>query len=221
MISRSLSFFFYKINGIAMSGIQYSQISNIAGVDEAGRGPLAGPVVAAAVILNPMMPITGLTDSKLLTEKKREKLFELIAAQCISYSIGYASVSEIDELNILQATLLAMRRAVAGLTVQPEAVWVDGNQDPKCALPTKLIVQGDLIIPAISAASIIAKVTRDRLMKQLDAECSGYGFAGHKGYGTKQHMLAIKNLGPSAHHRKTFSPVRELLQRSRVEIMLQ
>lgn len=212
MIWRSLSFFYYKINGIAMSGIQYSQIRKIAGVDEAGRGPLAGPVVAAAVILNPSVPIAGLTDSKLLTEKKRERLFELITTQCISYNIAYASVSEVDEFNILQATLLAMRRAVAGLSIQPEEIWVDGNQDPKCALPTKLIVQGDLIIPAISAASIIAKVTRDRLMKQLDGECPGYGFAEHKGYGTKQHVLAIKNLGPSVHHRKTFSPVRELLK---------
>lgn len=193
-----------------MSGTMYNQTKYIAGVDEAGRGPLAGPVVAAAVILNPTISIAGLTDSKLLTEKKREKLFELITTQCVSYSVAFATVSEIDELNILQATLLAMRRAVSGLAIQPEAVWVDGNQDPRCSLPTKLIVQGDLIIPAISAASIIAKVTRDRLMKQLDVEYSGYGFAGHKGYGTKQHVLAIKALGPTPHHRKTFSPIREI-----------
>lgn len=200
-----------------MSGIQYNQAKYLAGVDEAGRGPLAGPVVAAAVILNPKTSIAGLTDSKLLTEKKREKLFELITSQCVSYSVAFATVSEIDELNILQATLLAMRRAVAELSVKPDEVWVDGNQDPSCSLPTKLIVQGDLIIPAISAASIIAKVTRDRLMKQLDVECSGYGFSEHKGYGTKQHVLAIKELGPTLHHRKTFSPVRELL-RNRYEI---
>ncbi len=195
-----------------MSGIMYNQTKYLAGVDEAGRGPLAGPVVAAAVILNPAMSIVGLTDSKLLTEKKREQLFELITAQCVSYSVAFATVSEIDELNILQATLLAMRRAVSGLSIQPEEVWVDGNQDPKCSLPTKLIVQGDLIIPAISAASIIAKVTRDRLMKQLDEEYAGYGFSGHKGYGTKQHVLAIKALGPTPHHRKTFSPIREMLE---------
>jgi ribonuclease HII len=194
-----------------MSGITYNQAKYLAGVDEAGRGPLAGPVVAAAVILNPTVPIAGLTDSKLLTESKREKLFELITTQCVSYSVAFATVSEIDELNILQATLLAMRRAVSTLSIQPSEIWVDGNQDPKCSLPTKLIIQGDLIIPAISAASIIAKVTRDRLMKQLDVEYSGYGFAEHKGYGTKQHMAAIKKLGPSPYHRKTFSPVRELL----------
>ena len=191
-----------------MTGIMY----NHAGVDEAGRGPLAGPVVAAAVILNPAVPIAGLTDSKLLTEKKREQLFERITSQCISYSVAFATVSEIDELNILQATLLAMRRAVAELSVKPDEVWVDGNQDPSCSLPTKLIVQGDLIIPAISAASILAKVTRDRLMKQLDLEFSDYGFSRHKGYGTKQHILAIKELGPTPHHRKTFSPVRELFR---------
>lgn len=196
-----------------MSGIMYNQAKYLAGVDEAGRGPLAGPVVAAAVILNPAVPIAGLTDSKLLTEKKREQLFELITAQCVSYSVAFATVSEIDELNILQATLLAMRRAVSALAIQPEEVWVDGNQDPKCSLPTKLIVQGDLIIPAISAASIIAKVTRDRLMKQLDIDYSGYGFSEHKGYGTKQHILAIKELGPTPHHRRTFSPIREMLEK--------
>lgn len=196
-----------------MSRIRNNTTKCIAGVDEAGRGPLAGPVFAAAVILNPSLSIAGLTDSKLLTEKKREKLFELITTHCLSYSVAFATVSEIDALNILQATLLAMRRAVSGLAIQPDEVWIDGNQDPKCSLPTKLIVQGDLIIPAISAASIIAKVTRDRLMKELDVECSGYGFSGHKGYGTKQHILAIKNLGPSIYHRKTFSPIREILEK--------
>lgn len=183
----------------------------IAGVDEAGRGPLAGPVVAAAVILNPSHKIDGLTDSKLLTEKKREALFSEITETCISYAIAQASVAEIDEINILQATLLAMRRAVQQLTVEPHEVWVDGNQDPKLSYPTKLIVQGDFLISAISAASILAKVTRDRLMTKLDAEFPGYGFAKHKGYGTKEHAAALKKLGVTIHHRRSFAPVREVL----------
>lgn len=185
------------------------EISNyIAGVDEAGRGPLAGPVVAAAVILNPAVKIKGVKDSKLLTAKKREALFEVITQQAICYGIGAASVSEIDEMNILQATLLAMRRAVSQLTVQPAEIWVDGNQDPKCPYPTTLIVRGDLLCSMISAASIVAKVTRDRLMLTLDREYPDYGFAKHKGYCTKEHVVALKRLGPIQHHRQSFEPVR-------------
>ena len=187
-------------------------IALIAGVDEAGRGPLAGPVIAAAVILNPAYLIDGLNDSKVLTEKKRELLFDEITNHALSYGIGSASVSEIDEMNILQATFLAMRRAVAQLTQEPTEVWVDGNQDPKLSYPTQLIVQGDALVPAISAASIIAKVTRDRLMQKLDAEFPGYGFAKHKGYGTKVHMEALRSLGATKHHRRSFAPVRQVME---------
>ncbi|EKD78098.1 MAG: ribonuclease HII [uncultured bacterium] len=183
----------------------------IAGVDEAGRGPLAGPVFAAAVILNPTHNILELTDSKLLTEKKREKLFTEITEKCISYSVAFSSVAEIDEMNILQASLLAMRRAVAQLTVVPHEVWVDGNQNPRCPYPTKLIIQGDFLIPVISAASIIAKVTRDRLMKKLDVQFPGYGFAKHKGYGTREHLAALKKRGATSIHRCSFAPVREVV----------
>lgn len=163
----------------------------IAGVDEAGRGPLAGPVVAAAVILNPVDFIADLADSKLLSEKKREHLYPEIIKRALSYGIGQASVDEIDSMNILQATLLAMRRAVAQLTVTPDQVWVDGNQDPKCGHQTRLIIGGDALESCISAASILAKVTRDRLMYELDRQYPGYGLAQHKGYGTKMHMAAF------------------------------
>lgn len=186
----------------------HSHSHYIAGVDEAGRGPLAGPVFAAAVILNPAYKIDGLNDSKLLTEKIREKLFDEITRRAISVGIGSASVSEIDEMNILQATLLAMRRAVLQLTIVPHEIWVDGNQDPKYPYPTKLIVRGDALISAISAASIIAKVTRDHLMRQLDGQFPGYGLAQHKGYGTKQHMQALQTLGVTPIHRRSFAPVR-------------
>lgn len=183
----------------------------IAGVDEAGRGPLAGPVVAAAVILNPQQPITGLADSKKLSEKVRENLFAEITEKAQCYAIASASVAEIDQLNILQASLLAMRRAVAQLVIQPQAIWVDGNQDPRCDLPTRLIVNGDAIEPAISAASILAKVTRDRWMLDLDEKHPGYGLAQHKGYGTKRHLEALQQLGASPCHRRSFRPVAELL----------
>lgn len=186
--------------------------SIIAGVDEAGRGPLAGPVVAAAVILNSAVNIVGLTDSKLLTEKKREQLFAEITENCISYGLGFASVAEIDDINILQATLLAMRRAVSQLTIEPTEIWVDGNQDPRCGYLTKLIIQGDKLVPAISAASIIAKVTRDRLMKKLDGQFPGYGLAKHKGYGTKEHLAALKKLGAVDCHRRSFAPVRSVIE---------
>ena len=181
----------------------------IAGVDEAGRGPLAGPVVAAAVILDPMRPITGLKDSKVLSEKKREALFHEIVTRALSYGIAQASVAEIDALNILQATLLAMRRAVAQLTVEPVQILVDGNQDPKLSYPTQMIIQGDTTEACISAASILAKVTRDGLMGALDAQYPGYGLARHKGYGTKEHMAALKSKGASPCHRRSFRPVLE------------
>ncbi|MCX7120920.1 MAG: ribonuclease HII [Gammaproteobacteria bacterium] len=184
-------------------------IALIAGVDEAGRGPLAGPVVAAAVILNPADFIVDLADSKLLTEKKRELLYPEIIKRALSYGIGQASVAEIDSMNILQATLLAMRRAVTQLSVTPDQVWVDGNQDPRCDYPTRLIIGGDALEPCISAASILAKVTRDRLMYELDAQYPGYGLAKHKGYGTKIHMAALKSLGATECHRQSFRPVRE------------
>ena len=182
----------------------------IAGIDEAGRGPLAGPVVAAAVILNPAHKIKGLADSKCLSHLQRERLFDEIHAKAIAVGVGQASVAEIDEMNILQATLLAMRRAVAQLAVLPSQVWVDGNQDPKCGHKTKLYIKGDARIQVISAASIIAKVTRDRLMHALDIAHPGYGFAQHKGYGTKLHMSTLIQLGPTPHHRRSFAPVASL-----------
>ena len=185
----------------------------IAGVDEAGRGPLAGPVVAAAVILDPSQDISGLADSKLLSEKKRDALFSEITQYALCYGVGIASVAEIDEINILQATLLAMRRAVSHLSVKPDEIWVDGNQNPKCPYPTQLIVQGDLLHPVISAASILAKVTRDRLMLQLHADYPEYGFAAHKGYGTKTHMAALKEWGATLHHRQSFAPVKAVKRR--------
>ena len=182
----------------------------IAGVDEAGRGPLAGPVVAAAVILNPTHTFTDLTDSKLLSEKKREVLFTQITENCIAYGIAEASVDEIDTFNILQATLLAMRRAITQLKIPPTAVWVDGNQDPRCGFPTKLYIKGDFLIPCISAASVLAKVTRDRLMKKMHEQYPHYGFAQHKGYGTEKHMAALKKWGVTPQHRRSFAPVTEL-----------
>jgi ribonuclease HII len=184
----------------------------IAGVDEAGRGPLAGPVVAAAVILNPAALIAGLKDSKKITEKNRAVLFTQIMQQALSVGVGIASVAEIDAMNILQASLLAMRRAVMQLTVTPHEAWVDGNQDPRLPIKTHCIVRGDALIPAISAASIIAKVTRDRLMQQYDQVHPGYGLAKHKGYGTKQHLDALKTLGASVIHRRSFAPVTAVLR---------
>ena len=176
----------------------------IAGVDEAGRGPLAGPVVAAAVILDPNQPIAGLMDSKQLSEKKREILFDEIIAKAFSYGIGWASAEEIDQVNILQATFLAMRRATQQLKVIPTLVLVDGNQDPRLECPTQTIVRGDSLVPAISAASILAKVTRDRWMQQLEQQHPGYGFAQHKGYPTPAHKAAIQRLGLTIFHRKSF-----------------
>ncbi|MDD5276036.1 MAG: ribonuclease HII [Methylovulum sp.] len=183
----------------------------IAGVDEAGRGPLAGPVVAAAVILNPSNPITGLADSKKLSETKRDQLSVIIMRSALSWSIAAASVAEIDELNILQATLLAMRRAVLGLHVRPEQVLVDGNQLPELPIPAEAIVKGDSKVQAISAASILAKVERDRLMYDYHTQYPDFSFHRHKGYGTQQHLAEIHQYGVLDIHRKTFKPVKKYL----------
>jgi len=179
-------------------------VGHIAGVDEVGRGPLAGPVLAAAVILNPSRPIAGLTDSKLLSEAKREALYEIIVDQSLDFAFGRAEVEEIDDINILNASLLAMQRAINGLSIKPGNVLVDGNRCPDIAIPVEAIIQGDRKIDSISAASIIAKVTRDREMVAFDEEYPGYGFAAHKGYGTKQHYEALRTLGVTPIHRKSF-----------------
>ena len=183
----------------------------VAGVDEAGRGPLAGPVVAAAVILDDLHPIAGLADSKKLTSARREALFDEIRAKALCCSIAEASVEEIDRLNILQATLLAMRRAVLGLRLKPRMVLVDGNRLPTLDMPAEAIVKGDALVPAISAASILAKVHRDRWCVQVDEQFPQYGFAGHKGYGTAVHMAALREHGACIHHRRSFAPVAKVL----------
>ena len=194
---------------------QISGGSIVAGVDEVGRGPLAGDVVAAAVILGDSSP-AGLTDSKALSPRQRERLAETIRSEAVSWSLGRATVAEIDELNILQASLLAMRRAVEGLSVQPSLVLVDGNHLPRWSYEARAIVKGDLIEPAISAASIVAKVTRDSEMVILDDQYPGYGFATHKGYPTKAHLAALASLGVSPVHRRSFGPVKRLLARPEV-----
>lgn len=183
----------------------------IAGVDEAGRGPLAGPVVAAAVILDELHPIAGLADSKKLTAGRREKLFDEIRAKALCCSIAEASVEEIDRLNILQATLLAMRRAVQGLRLKPTKVLVDGNRLPPLDVLAEAIVKGDARVPAISAASILAKVYRDRWCARYDLQFPQYGFAGHKGYGTAEHLAALRRHGACPEHRRSFSPVAQVL----------
>jgi ribonuclease HII len=183
----------------------------VAGVDEAGRGPLAGPVVAAAVILDELNPIRGLADSKVLTPAKRDKLYDEIRAKALCCAVGEASVEEIDEINILQATMLAMRRAVEGLRLPPAKVLVDGNRLPVLRMAAEAIVRGDALVPAISAASILAKVHRDRLCLQLDALHPGYGFAAHKGYATAEHLAALQRQGACLAHRRSFAPVREAL----------
>lgn len=187
--------------------LNWDTVGLVAGVDEAGRGPLAGPVVAAAVILDDLKPIAGLNDSKKLTEKRREKLYDEILAKALCCSIAEASVQEIDTLNILQATLLAMRRAVDGLRLKPVKVLVDGNRLPVLDVRAEAIVQGDALVPAISAASILAKVHRDRLCAQLHAQYPQYGFDRHKGYGTAEHLQALAEHGPSPWHRSSFAPV--------------
>jgi ribonuclease HII len=184
----------------------------LAGVDEAGRGPLAGDVVAAAVILDERKPIAGLADSKKLSEKKRELLFEEIRDKAIAFCVARASVEEIDRLNILHASLLAMRRAVEGLHVEPRHVLVDGNRLPQWRYSSEAVVQGDALVTAISAASILAKVTRDKEMCALDELYPGYGFAIHKGYPTKMHLAALRARGPSPIHRRGYAPVREALE---------
>ena len=178
-----------------------------AGVDEAGRGPLAGPVVAAAVILDELNPIHGLNDSKKLSAKRREALFDEIRARALCFAIAEASVQEIDEINILQATLLAMKRAVEALRLPPKLVLVDGNRLPILFIRSEAIVQGDALVPAISAASILAKVHRDRLCEAMHQRYPVYGFDQHKGYGTAQHMAALQAHGPADCHRMTFAPV--------------
>lgn len=186
--------------------------SFIAGVDEAGRGPLAGPVVAAAVILNPKRPIRGLADSKQLSEKERNRLFNEIRLHALAWSAGRARVWEIDTLNILQATFLAMQRAVASLKIMPQLALVDGNMSPSFSCPAKTIIRGDELEPAISAASIVAKVLRDRIMYMLDRKYPNYGFAQHKGYSTLSHIQALRHYGPTRIHRRSFAPVAECSQ---------
>lgn len=185
----------------------------VAGVDEAGRGPLAGPVIAAAVILDDRHPIKGLADSKQLTVKQREALFIAIRHQSLSWSVARATVAEIDKMNILQASLLAMQRAVAKLKVPPHLVLVDGNKCPTFSCDSRAIIKGDQTESAISAASIVAKVLRDRLMIMLSKRYPNYGFAQHKGYSTQQHLEALHRYGPSRIHRKTFSPVNTYLEK--------
>jgi len=191
--------------------IERPNVTLIAGVDEVGRGPLVGDVVTAAVILNPAKPIAGLADSKKLTDKKRQLLAIEIKEKALCYAIGRCSPSEIDELNILQATMLAMSRAVEALSTVPECVFVDGNRLPKLAMPAQAVVKGDSLVAEISAASILAKVARDDEMIELDARYPQYGFAGHKGYPTKAHFAALEQYGAIDEHRKSFKPVQRVL----------
>ncbi|OAI07139.1 ribonuclease HII [Methylomonas methanica] len=183
----------------------------IAGIDEVGRGCIVGPVVAAAVILDPAQPIAGLTDSKKLTEKKRKLLAEQIKANALCWAVARAEASEIDRINILQATMVAMQRAVSQLDYRPDWVKVDGNRLPTLDMPGEAIVQGDLLVQEISAASILAKVARDEEMQTLDRLYPGYSFAVHKGYPTQQHLAALRQLGITPHHRKSFAPVKKYL----------
>ncbi|MEO6016402.1 MAG: ribonuclease HII [Polaromonas sp.] len=184
----------------------------MAGVDEAGRGPLMGPVVAAAVILDELNPIKGLADSKKLTALRREALYDEIRAKALCCSIAMATVDEIDTLNILQATMLAMKRAVEGLRLKPNKVLVDGNRLPTLVILAEAIVKGDALVPAISAASILAKVHRDRWCAEYHLEYPQYGFAGHKGYGTAEHLAALRQHGACPQHRRSFAPVAEVLR---------
>ncbi len=184
----------------------------MAGVDEVGRGPLAGPVIAAAVILDPENPVQGLMDSKKISEKKRNILAKEIREKALAWAIGRAEHDEIDSINILQASLLAMKRAVESLSIKPELVLVDGLHCPDISQNVKAIIKGDSKVPAISAASIIAKVARDSEMVALDSQYPGYGFSRHKGYPTKMHVDALKELGVSSIHRKSFAPVKQLLE---------
>ena len=194
-------------------GFGWDEPCLLAGVDEAGRGPLAGPVVAAAVILDELKPIRGLADSKVLTALRREKLFDEIRNKALCCAIASASVEEIDRLNILQATMLAMRRAVEGLRLPPHRVVVDGNRVPVLRFPVGAIVKGDAEIPSISAASILAKVQRDRWCIDLDLRHPKYGFAKHKGYPTPEHLATLREHGPCAEHRQSYAPVRDCAER--------
>ncbi|ARU89367.1 ribonuclease HII [Pseudomonas sp. M30-35] len=193
-------------------GLDFSTVEElVAGVDEVGRGPLCGAVVTAAVILDPARPILGLNDSKKLTAVRREKLFDEIREKALSWCIARAEVEEIDQLNILHATMLAMQRAVEGLSVTPKLALIDGNRCPQLQVPSAAVVKGDSQVPAIAAASILAKVSRDREMQALDLQYPGYGIAGHKGYPTAVHLEALRRLGPTPVHRRSFAPVRALL----------
>jgi ribonuclease HII len=195
----------------AADAVRIDRAARIAGVDEAGRGPLAGPVVAAAVILDPSRPIEGLRDSKALSPRQRAALAAAIRERAAAWAIGIAEVDEIDAINILQATLAAMRRAVSALDVAPSEALVDGNVLPRLACPARAIVKGDRDVAAISAASIIAKTTRDAMLDALDGRYPGYGFARHKGYPTPAHLAALARLGPCPAHRRSFAPVAQRL----------
>ncbi len=190
---------------------EYPKAKFIAGVDEVGRGPLVGAVVTAAVILDPNQPIEGLADSKKLSEKRRLALAEEIKAKALCWSLGRAEPDEIDQLNILHATMLAMQRAVAGLRIQPDFVLVDGNRIPTLPMPAQAIVKGDSLVAEISASSILAKVARDQEMDELDKQFPEYGFAQHKGYPTKLHFEKLESLGVTPYHRKSFAPVAQRL----------
>ncbi|MBT1118383.1 ribonuclease HII [Stutzerimonas nitrititolerans] len=196
-------------------GLDFNLVEElVAGVDEVGRGPLCGPVVTAAVILDPARPILGLNDSKKLSEVRREALFEEICEKALAWCIARAEVEEIDRLNILHATMLAMQRAVEGLSVTPRLALIDGNRCPQLSVPSAPVIQGDGQVPAIAAASILAKVSRDREMCALDLCYPGYGLAGHKGYPTAAHLEALQRLGPTIIHRRSFAPVRNLLEQA-------
>ena len=196
-------------------GLDFNLVEElVAGVDEVGRGPLCGPVVTAAVILDPARPILGLNDSKKLSEIRREALFEEICEKALAWCIARAEVEEIDRLNILHATMLAMQRAVEGLSVMPRLALIDGNRCPQLSVPSAPVIQGDGQVPAIAAASILAKVSRDREMRALDLCYPGYGLAGHKGYPTAAHLEALQRLGPTIIHRRSFAPVRNLLEQA-------
>lgn len=194
-----------------MSEFIYPSASRIAGVDEVGRGPLVGAVVTAAVILDPARPVAGLADSKKLSEKRRLALYDEICEKALSWSLGRAEPEEIDQLNILHATMLAMQRAVAGLHIAPDFVLIDGNRCPALPVPAQAVVKGDSLVAEISAASIVAKVTRDREMAALDLLFPDYGFAQHKGYPTALHLEKLSLFGATPHHRRSFAPVRNAL----------
>ena len=198
-------------NQLTLERLGFDPQELAAGVDEAGRGPLVGPVMAAAVILDPAQPIKGLADSKKLSAQNRARLDLEIRSKALAFCVAQASAEEIDQLNILQATMLAMTRAVQGLKVTPVRVWVDGNRVPKLSLPAQAVVKGDSLLDCISAASILAKVSRDHWCETIDLEYPQYGFAQHKGYGTKLHMEALCTFGATPWHRRTFAPVAAVL----------